>query len=899
MRPTLFTLLAALVSLSSLAAQNDKRPPTAIPEGIQRAWTDFTRQNGNDWRVAWNEATRTPEAIWGPGLRLTTNPVASTTQARTHAQAVIETYASLLGQGQSRFVEVIGEKVQRVHVFVYRQRYRGLEVIDGRADVRIHDNGVLSLFGSQAWQIPGGFEILPKLETGEARARAIRHLQLEGAAPGMVPARDRLVIWADILQPNSPVRLAWEVKIDRMAEEKIGRAYIDARNGRFLQYRTDLHKCNFGDSHCSDDHHTAEPEVSEVRIEVIPDPDPSTDAGSVGGTIMAWTNITTDSTAALKNIPMVNMQIGSTYTDSNGKFSLPGTSVPVTLRFTGKYCGAITAQQGTTFSRSITLTGANNQIQIYTANAAQFDRSQSTCYFTTNRNMEFTRGILGNKSQLTRLNSIRSTVNRSQSCNAFYSGMTMTFFHEAGGCANTAFPDVIEHEWGHGLDDAFNGVARGEMQEGLADTVAIMQNDNPIIGNKFFLNRTPNYVRIATNTKRWPPSGSVHAQGEVWMGWCWDCRNELVTKMGKTAGVAQLRKLFMGIFVADPRSQQAGAREVALLDDNDGNLNNGTPNCLQLTRALKKRNIPNPIGGCAGQPGYGTFGMGCKGSGKLPAACGSVNGNGGTLTTWTRTNEYSYGYKASKDMTVVGFSLYTQRITGTGSMTCALYGPTNSAIPPTASAATGTMTVGASAGWYTVKLANPITVKAGQNFWVSQYDTQNIRAANLTTGTPQMLPTFWRRPAGGTGAWGTSTIVQFPSFRVNCSGGGGGGAVPALTNNGLPTLGKSFQVNLNSAAPNSTASLIIGVSKSSWASLKLPLDLGIIGAPGCSLLASAQLQVPTKTNASGSASISITIPNSATLVGKKFYNQYLIYDPSINRVGWVASNAGEGMVGNP
>jgi hypothetical protein len=300
-------------------------------------------------------------------------------------------------------------------------------------------------------------------------------------------------------------------------------------------------------------------------------------------------------------------------------------------------------------------------------------------------------------------------------------------------------------------------------------------------------------------------------------------------------------------------------------------------------------------GGGGGTPGAYTFyDAGCKGTGSGGAGqnCGSVNGNGGTLTTWTRTNEYCYGYKATKDLTVVSFSLYTQRITGSGTMTCALYGPTNSATPPTASAATGTMTVGANVGWYTAKLSNPITVKAGQNLWVSQYDTQNIRAANLTTGTPQMLPTFWRRPAGGTGAWGTSSIVQFPSFRINCAGGAGG-AVPRLSNNGTPIVGQRFTLQIDQAAKNTRAYILFGAKTAK-------IDITILGAPGCFVLATATpiVTLPMNIGNDGSGSLSLNIPNLKTLLQKSFYNQGIVIDAKANRLGVALTGGGKGTVGN-
>ena len=301
-------------------------------------------------------------------------------------------------------------------------------------------------------------------------------------------------------------------------------------------------------------------------------------------------------------------------------------------------------------------------------------------------------------------------------------------------------------------------------------------------------------------------------------------------------------------------------------------------------------------GGGGGTPGAYTFyGAGCKGTGSGGGGqnCGSVNGNGGTLNTQTLPNEYCYGYKATKAMTVVGFSLYTKKLTGAGTMTCAFYGPTSAATPATSSTNTGTMTVGATAGWYTVKLARPVTVAAGQNFWVSQYDATNILAASLTSGSAPPLPTFWRRPPGGTTAWAVTGIIKFPAIRINCPGGGGGGAVPALSNTGVPMTGGSFKLNISQAAKGTRAFMLIGVKTAK-------IDLGILGAPGCFVLATATPVVALSMNigSGGSGSLTLNIPNKKSLVQKSFYNQGVVIDAKANRLGIALTGGGKATVGS-
>ena len=59
-------------------------------------------------------------------------------------------------------------------------------------------------------------------------------------------------------------------------------------------------------------------------------------------------------------------------------------------------------------------------------------------------------------------------------CNAFYSGGTINFYAEGGGCQSTAnIPDVAYHEYGHAINDyRYNnqvGMWNGALNEGTAD----------------------------------------------------------------------------------------------------------------------------------------------------------------------------------------------------------------------------------------------------------------------------------------------------------------------------------------------------------------------------------------------------------------------------------------------
>ncbi|MFQ5503242.1 MAG: hypothetical protein ACE5F1_00415, partial [Planctomycetota bacterium] len=74
------------------------------------------------------------------------------------------------------------------------------------------------------------------------------------------------------------------------------------------------------------------------------------------------------------------------------------------------------------------------------------------------------------------------------------------------------------------------------------------------------------------------------------------------------------------------------------------------------------------------------------------------------------------------------------------------------------------------------------------------------------------------------------------------------------------------------------------------------LPLPFTFAPGCKLLVSGEVSIPTTVSGTGTASVPIPIPNIKDIVGAPFFNQFLVVDPA-NSLGLVASNAGQGKVG--
>ncbi|MCA8970855.1 MAG: hypothetical protein KDC95_13760 [Planctomycetes bacterium] len=863
----------------------------AYAQTPREAWQSFTKDHGPNWTVDWNPATETPRAIYGPGLEIA-GSASTLAEARRRANRTLADHAALLGRGASTFVEASAAKMGHVWAFVYRQEFSGLEVIGGRADVRVHETGGISMFGSTAFALTADFDVQPAITKSTARIAAYN--AHGGKAPVAPVAVDevRLVVWGDVFAAaKSEPHLAWEVHVE--ASTKItGRSYVDAKTGVELRYESDYHECGLACSHASH---------SPIGISVAsaaPQPNPFGFA-PVTGKVVAWTNTGLRPTDPLTLVPMENIRVqvigGNTgYTDANGDFNIAHTgttAVQVDVQFVGTHVRAVNPQRGTRMSTQVTATpGTPVTITIYSASAIEDDRAQSTGYWCADDVNTWLTSVIGTLPTL--IDGVTVNTSLPQSCNAFFrsNDNSINFYNLAGSCNMTCYTTVVYHEWGHAIDNAYGGISQTDgLSEGWGDLVATYRTGQPIVGDAFFL--SGGSIRTALNTFTYPAGGEVHQQGQTWMGFAWDVRENLRNRKG-SAGVTIAEKIVLSTLAGNARNQPDAVREVFLADDDDNNLDNGTPNYLDLEAAAKKRALPYPQKKYTDPGSYTTYGTGCLGTGSVPTTCASLNTNGSLLGSQGYPGvRYMLEVTAGAALQVQGFSiLQASRTSGNVTVPTYLYSA-NASGQPDQVLATGSMTVGSASGLYDTRLNQVVSIASGQKFFIGfQNANPTITVGTLSSGT--IVP-YWRN--NGTG----NSWVQFTTrpwaYQILCATTGG--AVPALSHSGSPVVGVSFSVDLAAAATSVPAVLVLGASNTSWNSITLPLDLTAAGAKGCSLVASADFMLPLLTSTSGAAVITINVPNDPTLYKAQFYNQFIVADPKANSLGFAFSNGGAATLG--
>jgi hypothetical protein len=193
----------------------------------------------------------------------------------------------------------------------------------------------------------------------------------------------------------------------------------------------------------------------------------------------------------------------------------------------------------------------------------------------------------------------------SGSCNAWFDGSALNFYSAGGGCANTAYSTVMSHEYGHFIVQSL-GLAQLSFGEGYGDTNAFMVWNDGVIGRGFTAGNPSSIVRDpAAANIQYPCDTSCannsHCCGQQLGGIWWQIRTAYGALLGEPAGLTLTRNEEVAwslITTGGPDMFNAAgpstAIQVLTIDDDDGNLSNGTPHFSQLCPIFTSHRIPCP-----------------------------------------------------------------------------------------------------------------------------------------------------------------------------------------------------------------------------------------------------------------------------------------------------------------
>ncbi len=311
----------------------------------------------------------------------------------------------------------------------------------------------------------------------------------------------------------------------------------------------------------------------------------------------------------------VNVSGGSTaFANVNGDFTIPNggsSSVTVQSPVRGQWFRVFNWPAGspdTVLSQSVTPPGPANFA--HNASNAELTRAEVNAYIQSNVVRDTV--VAANPSYPT----VNQTefpvyVNRTDGfCpgNAWYDpgDVSINFCQAGGSNPNTAWSSVVHHEYGHHLVNA-GGSGQGQYGEGMGDVMSVVILDVSEVGIGFFGGCSPSQaLRDADNTVQYPCSGPIHDCGRLISGCVWDTRNALAVTNPSTYSQI-LRDLSVNSIllhsgtIIDPSI----TIDFLTLDDDDGDLGNGTPHSTEIDTGFAAHNMTGapPPSACPGSGG--------------------------------------------------------------------------------------------------------------------------------------------------------------------------------------------------------------------------------------------------------------------------------------------------------
>lgn len=282
------------------------------------------------------------------------------------------------------------------------------------------------------------------------------------------------------------------------------------------------------------------------------------------------------------------------YTNSAGNYVISNagsSNVTVNSVMQGHWVRAVPAQ-GTTLSASLSVTPPGPANFVHNSSPTQFNTAQVNAQRQVTIVHDFAKSINpsypGIDIQLT------TNVNQNSTCNANYNGSSINFFAAGGGCPNTAYSTVIYHEYGHFIIDSGHPTAAGDYHEGMADVTANLLADTSWLGEDFRGQGT-GPLRNAINNINYPCSGEVHTCGQVIAGAFWHTYQQLQTVMPQPDALALIRSLYLNSILLRPAGiTPAITIDVLTLDDDNGDIYDGTPHYNQINAGFTMKNMPAP-----------------------------------------------------------------------------------------------------------------------------------------------------------------------------------------------------------------------------------------------------------------------------------------------------------------
>ena len=583
MKLTLSTVALVLgATTSSLAIARSPQESTGrpVPDPAQ-ALRRWQAEHGESWHLATDRETGFANMVFGGKVVSPVLPrtdadwigVARLFLAESQALHGIQGGDLVAGEGAVRYLPLsLMENGTDKMTVAFRQQLGSIAVVDGTVNVLMDINGSLLSVQTTASPFLEGLSAQPSVSARIANQEAGALFRSEQETVPTSATTPELVVKQGLRNGIRLPFLAWQIDIgwEQQGAQPLGvRYWIDAHGTGLVAQENLVHNFDVGGT---------------IESMATPGTDPDTSGNPEVPIRMPYMRI--------------NSSAGVIFSDRQGNWNYPGVSGPlgVTFEFRGMF-NQVFNDAGSEYSLVFNAATGGGNAPLMNPSSQALVTAAANAYLHVNTVRDFVRDT--NSSDATADFLATSNVNQSSTCNAFFNGSSINFFQAGGGCVNTSYSSVVAHELGHWLNVLYNtGNGPDGMGEGNADIWSMYTFDDPIVGRDFC--GTGCNVRTGNNNRQYCGDGNggcyggVHADGEVWMGAAWKVRARLNASLGNAAGDLASNALFSGWMNAFDQTQIDSIIEIQwlTLDDNDGNINNGTPNYADIDGGFEQQGFP-------------------------------------------------------------------------------------------------------------------------------------------------------------------------------------------------------------------------------------------------------------------------------------------------------------------
>ncbi len=292
-----------------------------------------------------------------------------------------------------------------------------------------------------------------------------------------------------------------------------------------------------------------------------------------------------------EGMPYAKVTMGSTteYADANGDFTIAGTGT-ITSTLDGTW---FDSQNQSGSDASLSQNASDPYFMHSEANNNEQYRAQVNGYLHANVVRDFTLSFAPAFPTIATQTSFPVKTGVSGTCNAFYDYSSINFYNAGGGCSNTAFSVIVHHEYGHHLV-AVAGSGQGQYGEGMGDVMGVLITGDNQLARGFYSNDCTNGIRNAINNKQYPCSGGIHDCGQLISGCVWDIVASMEAAYPLT-GHAIVSSLAVNSIMLHSGTEidPTITTDWLVLDDDDGDITNGTPHSTELLAGFAMHNMDN------------------------------------------------------------------------------------------------------------------------------------------------------------------------------------------------------------------------------------------------------------------------------------------------------------------